>query len=562
MVFINCDTQFKEYCVSMSAYGLNQKSNESDKTSVCRDCLKHNFLLREFFGFKYDFLERYISDSEKKEALLHFDRLKADFDIQGKIDYLPIIQYAVYDILLQFKKNNLEFTEEEKNAFNINLKNSILTYFGATNVMKKFDPDVVLIYNNAYGVNRVFTGVAEHFGKPVYLLHAGENLSERLATMIFTKHHIRFYRSEQRRHWAEHSKLPVSSEEAKQVSNHFLEVIEGKHFIAYSASKSTCDSVKDFFGVSTNQKLVVATLSSYDERFAAEVVGMLKEEEELVFSSLIEWVQNLIRFFGEEKDMFLVVRVHPREFPNKRETVRSKHSLEFERLFQNLPSNVKINYPSDNISIYDIAKEADLFLNAWSSVGEEMSMLGIPVLLYSPNLAIYPASINVVASDKEDYFAKIKSLIRSGWDINYSLFSFRWHAVKFNRSVYRISDNFQYRERNEYIPASIGYFRKLKNRIIWKWKRKKFESQGIVYNDFVRDCLDYKPFDAKQFSLQLNRDFNTRLDCYDEKPVRSEDELIYIKREIRRIRESLFSQEEISKNEKPLLLHFNRFLKD
>lgn len=103
-----------------------------------------------------------------------------------------------------------------------------------------------------------------------------------------------------------------------------------------------------------------------------------------------------------------------------------------------------------------------MFLNAWSSVGEEMSMLGIPVLLYSPNLAIYPASINVVASDKEDYFAKIKSLIRSGWDINYSLFSFRWHAVKFNRSVYRISDNFQYRERNEYIPASIGYFRKLK----------------------------------------------------------------------------------------------------
>src|SRR5690606_6941171 len=102
------------------------------------------------------------------------------------------------------------------------------------------------------------------------------------------------------------------------------------------------------------------------------------------------------------KDLFLIIRVHPREFPNKRDSLKSDHALELEQTLSELPENVRVNWPSDNISLYDLAQIMDVCLNSWSTAGKEMGTLGIPVVLYSADLVFYPADLNYLAVSADD----------------------------------------------------------------------------------------------------------------------------------------------------------------
>src|SRR5262249_30054770 len=163
--------------------------------------------------------------------------------------------------------------------------------------------------------------------------------------------------------------------------------------------------------VSNDQKILVAAMGSYDEEFAAETVEAKRPIQNLIFPTQAAWLQALVGFVRQRPDLFLIIRVHPREFPNKREAKKSEHATMLESLFTTLPSNVAINWPVDRISIYDLAEETDVFLNSWSSVGKEMSVLGLPVVIYSADLPLYPAELNYLGTSEEDYFQKIQQAL-------------------------------------------------------------------------------------------------------------------------------------------------------
>ena len=76
-----------------------------------------------------------------------------------------------------------------------------------------------------------------------------------------------------------------------------------------------------------DQKLVVAMMSSYDEYIAARAIDEVPSESEFLFPSQLEWIRALIEWFKTRPALFLLIRVHPREFPNKREATKSAHAL-------------------------------------------------------------------------------------------------------------------------------------------------------------------------------------------------------------------------------------------
>ena len=74
-------------------------------------------------------------------------------------------------------------------------------------VMKKiFDetqPDRVVVYNALYSVNRVVCRLAELSGIPQYFLHAGENLSNQLQTLMLDRGHNFLHYQYLRSKWTE-----------------------------------------------------------------------------------------------------------------------------------------------------------------------------------------------------------------------------------------------------------------------------------------------------------------------------------------------------------------------
>ena len=121
-----------------------------------------------------------------------------------------------------------------------------------------------------------------------------------------------------------------------------------------------------------------------------------------------EWIAALIDMLRDRKDVGLLVRVHPREFsgakPAGPRAVPSENARRLMELLAHVPDNVKVNWPSDDVSLYDIASETTVFLTAWSSVAKEAALLGVPALGYAPQWTWYPiADLAHVAEDRATY---------------------------------------------------------------------------------------------------------------------------------------------------------------
>jgi hypothetical protein len=158
-------------------------------------------------------------------------------------------------------------------------------------------------------------------------------------------------------------------------------------------------------------------------------------------------------------DLFLIVRVHPREFPNKREQVLSDHAVTMQEAFARLPDNVRVNWPTEGVSLYNLAGITDVFVSAWSSAGKEMAWLGMPVVLYAEDLALYPAELNYVGTTREEYFRRIEQALEDGWSAERIRQGYRWSAVEMYYSTLDISESFS---KSESAPLA----RKLISRIL------------------------------------------------------------------------------------------------
>ncbi len=97
-----------------------------------------------------------------------------------------------------------------------------------------------------------------------------------------------------------------------------------------------------------------------------------------VFSrSMAKWIKRTVRFFVDREDVQLVIRVHPGE------TLTHGTSMvdEIKEELGQIPSHIYLIEPEEKVNTYDLLEFADLGLVYTTTVGLEMSMRGIPVIV-------------------------------------------------------------------------------------------------------------------------------------------------------------------------------------
>lgn len=461
VLYIGCGGEYQRYCIPMNAQGLTAVSETSDRESVCRRCKDLRNIIVKDFRFRA---------TDVRELLDHNDRASVDKILSNvdRANYLDLKHHgvaagivALYESLLHHKKLSLEFSPEEWREYLIALSNTLLTITAMNRLFEKERFDSIVVYNALYSVNRAACLVAERLGMRSIFLHAGGNLANRLQTLMVSEGHTFRFLKEMKNRWPEFATRPCPPEVANLVTNHFIELIDGQHFLAYSAVKEgSSSSIRQRYAIPADAKLLVATMSSYDERLAAEAVGVIHSPTNLLFPRQVDWIRALVDHVRDRPDLFLLIRVHPREFPNKREGRKSEHASLLEEVFEHLPVNARINWPADRLSLYDLAEEADVFLNAWSSVGKEMALLGLPVVIYSRELVLYPPELNFISEDRQGYFAKIDEAIASGWSLDRVKVMYRWYALEFHYALVDICDGFSRQE-----GRRLTFFAKIVNRL-------------------------------------------------------------------------------------------------
>lgn len=93
--------------------------------------------------------------------------------------------------------------------------------------------------------------------------------------------------------------------------------------------------------------------------------------------SMAEWIARTVQYFAGRTDVQLVVRVHPGEVLthglSMAEVVR--------QVLPKLPEHIRLIAPTDSVNTYDLIEIADVGLVYTTTVGLEMAMSGLPVIV-------------------------------------------------------------------------------------------------------------------------------------------------------------------------------------
>lgn len=127
-----------------------------------------------------------------------------------------------------------------------------------------------------------------------------------------------------------------------------------------------------------------------------------------VFSNMIEWLVETIRYFAQRPGLQLIIRIHPAELTG---FIQSRQPAldEIRRAFPVLPPNVFVIPPDSPISTYTMMRQANTVLIYGTKTGVELTSLGIPVIV-AGEAWIRNKGITMDPSSAADYFQMLDRL--------------------------------------------------------------------------------------------------------------------------------------------------------
>ena len=85
---------------------------------------------------------------------------------------------------------------------------------------------------------------------------------------------------------------------------------------------------------------------------------------------------------------------------------------ELNKILVNLPENVSLNTPSQKISVFNFVNQIDLLLTSWSSIAEDLGLLGVQSMPISSYFINYPISISGFENKKKNISEKLMRKLR------------------------------------------------------------------------------------------------------------------------------------------------------
>jgi hypothetical protein len=158
---------------------------------------------------------------------------------------------------------------------------------------------------------------------------------------------------------------------------------------------------------------------------------------------MAEWISRTVQYFTGRPDVQLIIRIHPGEVlthgQSMAEVVR--------QVLPKPPEHIRLIGPKDKINTYDLIDVADLGLVYTTTVGLEMAMNGLPVIVsgkthyrargftYEPdNWVAYFKLLGTMLDNPKSY-RLTKNQVEHAWRYAYRFFfdfprPFPWHLVR------------------------------------------------------------------------------------------------------------------------------------
>jgi hypothetical protein len=507
--FLACSGIYKQFCMARAAFGVGYFDSSEKKEAICVTCRSQ----RDLMSTKMDLgtftnIEKYLEKREEAEIrALCASILPGEY---GSFFFLGVEvgKLSMYEFLIQNKKHTLVFSDKETQLYREIVTNACLSLQAFQKVFSLFKPEVCVSDNTLYSSLKVCQVYAEKHGVPTYFLCSNAaSIAHIYESLISAEGDLNRLVKGGKAAWDVYKNVPLNKHEVEMAVDHLQALLQAKGHVYSSARSKTTISIRQRFGIRENQKILLATMSSYDELFAGEIAGYEESSSKLAFPTQFDWINSLCDFMSKRPELFLILRVHPREFMPSVHNQVSEHAIELQERLNNLPANVAVNWPKDKLSIYDFLDDVDVVLNAWSSAGLEMSAFGHAVVAYCPDLLLYSEKLNYCARTKQEYFGLIEEALEKGWDATRIRDTFRWYALLQSRCAIDLSDSYPYnlfKKKNFFLRLILRFGRIFNNSFSMWWDISRRKPILADIQRFER-MLKEKKMDLIVYSLEEKR---------------------------------------------------------
>ena len=515
--YLMCGGMLKKFCIVHSSYGLNESSTQVEKERVCSMCTTNRNVLQRRFD-NSSLLDDFYDSKKWDDEIIRFVDATTPRNISSlSFNGYPVGRIAAYEFILHHKLFDLQtISSPQLNYYKGYLSSTLKALVSFEAYLAKNQIDRILLYNAAYSINNSIRYVANRQQIPVAFMHASYNLayfSEAIyvswkQTIEFDKETINFYEKN-------YSNIDLDYENYKIPLSHFAKQLGAESVFTYSSSRNRrldllATSLKIDF--KKYKKIILLSMSSSDEAFAADFAlmndGYLSSAFRL-FPSQVDWVQKVIKFFVNKPDFKLIIRPHPREYPNKREGVVAPRVAVYDQLFSGLPDNISIDYPHLRNSIYDLFEIIDLHLVSQSTVGCEGALLGILGLGCVRGLGNYPIQfINPVPDTVGLYFDRLKELLDTPRDhcLKTARRAFEWYLFLHRHpAIFFETNNFWTKNRSHRLISRLS--RKAKEKLgLPRYSFQRYQNSLKISDTEKRKFLNF--FEGSRELVELNFDNN------------------------------------------------------
>ena len=471
--YVTCGGMFSGHCVVMESFRLDHDAPEAEKSDVCRLCKKCSLDLRSVHPAERLTLDDFLEPSDDEES----DAVVRAVDPQSYLDAtfrgVEVGRLSSYETLIKYKKTSTLLTEVEFEYYKKSLHAACLAVCALDRLFASRTFDRVAVYSPQYSANMMCAELAQRHGVPVYFLEGSSNIHERYrAVRVWSWPDFKMVNPALS--YFRDTRQEISAEDRARVESHFEEIELGRNYSVYSARSSHLTDVRDVHRIEPGRKILLATLSSYDEAFSALVIRGFPVEkfESDVFGSQFDWISALVDWVSRRSDIHLVVRLHPRDLPNRRDSIVSEQSSRWLELLENVPLNVSVDHPDQRIPLADYFPSIQAMTTGWSSTAIEAMMQQVPVVTYDERLPSFPAVIHYSGRSVPEYWRNLEEALSAPHLPKIREDAVKWMSFNFNQGTVRVrgrlfDQTFVQRSRLLYyaVGGCMKFFPKLSRRL-------------------------------------------------------------------------------------------------
>lgn len=333
----------------------------------------------------------------------------------------------------------VEDFDRDSELYRLRLRMNRSAALSALALLQDVRPDAVLVPNGLVTELGVFYQVARHLG----LQTVTYEFNDQREQIWLSQNDIVMHQNTDAL-WEAYGNTPLTKSEREEIA-----ALEDARTSAKKFGKGT-RFWQDVASVGGEQ---LRTMLDLDERpvalLATNVLGdSLTLGRNAFASSMAEWITKTVQYFAKREDVQLVVRIHPGERLMKGPSMLGV----IERALPQHPAHIRVIGPEEKLNTYDCMEIAGLGLAYTTTVGMEMAMRGVPVILagnthyrgrgftYDPSSwDEYYAMLDKLLSDLPAYRLNQKK-VETAWNYAYRFFfdfpmPFPWRLMHFWKDV-------------------------------------------------------------------------------------------------------------------------------